>query len=349
MLVDIALRFATPNGRDPQPAFEDSFALARQADSMDFAGVWVAENHFQGDHSKAASPEMLLAALARETRHLQLGFGVFPMPIRDPLRVAEMLATLDLLSNGRAMWSIGRGMTRVELAGFGIPYEEALARMLEGLGELRNIVMRGEVERNGIREPVNPAPNARLVRGWMACISAPTFDLAADLGMDAQCGPYEPWPIAAVNLQRYRERYPQGQSSFTLAAFVQEDRAEARRLAGPGLAWAYRHILDGSGPLLKTQIETDEAFASFRWMVPLIERPVSLPALEALGLAIVGTPDDLVRHLEKLAAAGLTRVSLMLGAGDVAREALLASCELIGAKVLPRVAEPRVVTDKLLA
>jgi alkanesulfonate monooxygenase SsuD/methylene tetrahydromethanopterin reductase-like flavin-dependent oxidoreductase (luciferase family) len=342
MLVDIALRFATPNGRDPQPAFEDSFALARQADSMDFAGVWVAENHFQGDHSKAASPEMLLAALARETRHLQLGFGVFPMPIRDPLRVAEMLATLDLLSNGR-------GMTRVELAGFGIPYEEALARMLEGLGELRNIVMRGEVERNGIREPVNPAPNARLVRGWMACISAPTFDLAADLGMDAQCGPYEPWPIAAVNLQRYRERYPQGQSSFTLAAFVHEDRAEARRLAGPGLAWAYRHILDGSGPLLKTQIETDEAFASFRWMVPLIERPVSLPALEALGLAIVGTPDDLVRHLEKLAAAGLTRVSLMLGAGDVAREALLASCELIGAKVLPRVAEPRVVTDKLLA
>jgi L-2-hydroxyglutarate oxidase LhgO len=93
---------------------------------------------------------------------------------------------------------------------------------------------------------------------------------------------------------------PDADIGFTLAAFVHEDRAEARRLAGPGLAWAYRHILDGSGPLLKTQIETDEAFASFRWMVPLIERPVSLPALEALGLAIVGTPDDLVRHLEKL-------------------------------------------------
>ncbi len=349
MLVDLALSFATPHGRDPQPAFEDSFALARQADKSDFAGVWVAENHFQGDHSKAASPEMLLAALARETRNLQLGFGVFPMPVRDPLRVAEILATLDLLSNGRAMWCIGRGLAPAELAGFGVPYEGGRARMLEGLGELRNIVMRGEVERDGVREPVNPSPNARLVRGWMACISAPTFDLAADLGMDAQCGPYEPWPIAAQNLARYRQRYPQGQTAFTLGAFVHEDRTEARRLAGPGLAWAYRHILDGSGPVLKAQIETNEALAAFRWMVPLIDRPVSLPALEALGLAIVGTPDDLVRHLEKLAAAGLTRVSLTLGAGDVARDALLASCELIGAKVLPRIAEPRVVTEKLLA
>lgn len=349
MLVDLALSFATPHGRDPQPAFEDYIALAREADRADYAGVWVAEAHFQGDYSKAACPDMLLAALARETRNLQLGYGVFPMPIHDPLRVAEALATLDLLSNGRAMWCVGRGIGAEELRGFGIDYDEALPRMIEGLGELRNILMRGEFERFGVRETVNPTPNARLVRGWMACISAQTFDLAADLGMDARCGPFEPWPIAAQNLARHRERYPQGQSAFTLGAFVHEDRAEARRLAGPGLGWIYRRILDVSGPVLKAQIETDEAFAAFRWMVPLIERPISLPALEALGLAVVGTPDDLVRHLEKLAAAGLTRVSLLLGAGDVARDALLESCRLIGAKVLPRVAEPRIIAENLLA
>ncbi len=349
MLVDLVLSFATPQGRDPQPAFEDYFALARQADRADFAGLWVSESHFQGDYSKAACPDMLLAGLARETRNLQLGYGVFPMPIHDPLRVAEKLATLDLMSNGRAMWAVGRGTTATELQAFGVPYDQALARMIEGLGELRNILMRGEVERNGVREPVNPSPNARLVRGWMACLGTKAFDLAADLGMDARCGPFEPWPIAAQNLARYRERYPQGQSAFTLGAFVHEDRAEARRLAGPGLGWLYRRILDISGPVLKAQIETDEAMAPFRWMLPLVERPLSLPALEALGLVVVGTPDDLVRQLEKLAASGLTRVSLLLGAGDVARDALLEACALIGAKVLPHVAEPRIVAEDLLA
>jgi alkanesulfonate monooxygenase SsuD/methylene tetrahydromethanopterin reductase-like flavin-dependent oxidoreductase (luciferase family) len=349
MLVDLSLNFATPHGRDPQPAFEDYIALARHADRADFAGVWISEAHFQGDYTKTACPEMLLAALARETRNLQLGYGMFPMPIHDPLRVAEKLATLDLLSNGRAMWCVGRGMAPGELSGFGVSRDEAMTRMLEGLGELRNILMRGEIERFGVREAVNPPPNARLVRGWMACVSAQTFDMAADLGMDVRCGPFEPWPIAAQNLARYRERYPQGQTAVTLGAFVHKDRAEARRLAGPGLNWAFRRLLDVSGPVLKKQIETDDTFAAFRWMVQLIERPISLPALEALGLAVVGTPDDLVRHLEKLAAAGVTRVSLLLGAGDVARDALLESCDLISAKVLPRVAEPRIIAENLLA
>ncbi|MBL8807783.1 MAG: LLM class flavin-dependent oxidoreductase [Rhodospirillales bacterium] len=349
MLVDLTLSFSTPQGRDPRVAFDDAMALAAQADRADFAGLWVSEFHFQGDYAKSSSPEMLLAALARETKGLQLGLGVFPMPLHDPLRIAERLATLDLLSGGRAMWSVGRGISPAELKGFGQDYEGGRARMIEGLGELRNILMRGEVERHGIREPVAPPPDTRLVRGWMACISTPTFDLAADLGMDAQCGPYEPWPIAALNFQRYRERYPQGQTAFTLGAFVHEDRAEARRIAGPGLAWAFRHILEGSAPVIKAQVEAQPSLASLRWMVPLIERPVSLPALEALGLAVVGTPEDLLHHLSRLAASGLTRVSLMLGGGDVARDQLLMACDLIGARVLPHIAEPRVAPTQILA
>ncbi|MBI1243967.1 MAG: LLM class flavin-dependent oxidoreductase [Alphaproteobacteria bacterium] len=349
MLVDLTLSLATPQGRDPRVAFDDAIALAVQADRADFAGLWISENHFQGDYSKTSCPEMLLAALARETKSLQLGLGMFPMPLHDPLRIAERLATLDMLSGGRAIWCVGRGIAPAELKGFGQDYEGGRTRMIEGLGELRNILMRGEVERFGIREPVAPLPDTRLVRGWMACVSTPTFDLAADLGMDAQCGPYEPWPIASLNLQRYRERFPQGQTAFTIGAFVHEDRAEARRIAGPGLAWAFRHILEGSAPVVKAQVETQDSLAALRWMVPMIERPMSLPALEALGLAVVGTPDDLLRHLERLAASGLTRVSMMLGGGDVAQAQLLAACELIGARVLPHFTEPRIAPTQILA
>jgi alkanesulfonate monooxygenase SsuD/methylene tetrahydromethanopterin reductase-like flavin-dependent oxidoreductase (luciferase family) len=270
------------------------------------------------------------------------------MPTHDPLSVAEQLATLDLLSRGRTMWAVGRGLSAMDLRGFGVTPDQALARMLDGLGELRNILIRGELDRSGIREPVNPTPDARLVRGWLACITSPTFALAADLGLDAMCGPYRPWPMAVQDLAHYRERFPQGQTSFTVGAFVHEDRAAARRLAGPGLAWMFQNILERSAPLVRAQI-APEGDTPFKWMLPLLDRPVSLPMLEALGLAIVGTPDDLVRSLEKLAATGLTRVSLMLGGGDVPRDALLAACDLLGAKVLPRIAEPRIVPENLLA
>ena len=52
---------------------------------------------------------MLLAAMARETRRIGLGFGIIPLPIHDPVRVAERLATLDALSGGRVLWGSGAG------------------------------------------------------------------------------------------------------------------------------------------------------------------------------------------------------------------------------------------------
>ena len=109
MKLDLFIEFASPSGarRSLAEVMEDGLAIVRAADQLGFDAAWVAEHHFLGDYCNAAAPDMLLAAMARETRRIKLGFGIIPLPIHDPIRVAERLATLDLLSEIR---QIGRAL-----------------------------------------------------------------------------------------------------------------------------------------------------------------------------------------------------------------------------------------------
>lgn len=345
MQIDLFLEFASPparaDGGDLRCVYEDNLALARAADAAGFGAVWVAEHHFLGDYSNAACPDMLLAAIARETRHVALGFAIVPLPIHDPVRVAERLATLDLLSGGRVMWGVGRGVTARELAAFGVPPGEARARMQVGLQALRAILAAGSHVRDGVAYEVRPRPRPELASGWLAAVSPESFELAAGLGLDVLTGPFKPWPLVAHDLRRYRTLRPDGRTSFTLALFCAEDRRQARARAAGGLVWAFRQIFELTRPLVLGQLEGYEPYRRFRWLAPLVERVLSLRVLETMGLAVVGDPDDCARRLRALAASGLDRVSLVIGGGDLAHDDLLRCVGLLKSDVLPRLSPAR--------
>ncbi|MBI3453002.1 MAG: LLM class flavin-dependent oxidoreductase [Rhodospirillales bacterium] len=342
MKIDLFLEFASPprlgQSCDLGEIVEENIALVRAADTAGFDGVWIAEHHFLGDYSNAACPDMLLAAMARETRRIELGFGIVPLSIHDPVRVAERLATLDLLSHGRAMWGAGRGVTQTELAGFGIPSGETRARMETNLSALRDILRTGEVVRGEARYALRPTPDPRLARGWLAAVSPESFDFAAEQGLDVLAGPFKPWPMVAADLARYRARRPEGKTSYTLAAFCDTDKSRARSLAGPGIVWAFRRIFELTRPLVRGQLEGYEDYARFRWVAPLLEKALSVPVLETLGFSAIGDPDHLRRRFDALAGSGLDRVSLVLGGGDLPQADLLRSLDLIAEKVLPHFA-----------
>lgn len=145
MKVDLFMEFpsAPGHGRGTEDALHDGIAIARAAESAGIDAVWLAEHHFLGDYCNLAAPDMLLAAIARETSRLKLGFGIVPLPIHDPVRVAERLATLDILSAGRVLWGVGRGVTVTELKGFGV--EPAATRDLfrERYGQLADLLRTG--------------------------------------------------------------------------------------------------------------------------------------------------------------------------------------------------------------
>ena len=103
-----------------QRVFSESLEQLALADQVGFHGVWVTEHHFQEEYSHSSAPEMFLAALSQRTTNLRLGHGIVHMPpaINHPARVAERIAALDLLSNGRVEFGTGEASSMAELGGF---------------------------------------------------------------------------------------------------------------------------------------------------------------------------------------------------------------------------------------
>lgn len=346
MHVDLFLELASPPAaaRPMAAVFEDGLASARAADAAGLDAVWLAEHHFLGDYSNASAPDMLLSAMARETRHIKLGFGILPLPLHHPVRIAERLATLDLLSDGRVLWGVGRGVTVTELEGFGVDPAESRVLFRRNLDALRTILRTGEWRRGGVAYPVRPKPAPRLGDGWLAAVSPESFDLAAELGLDLLTGPFKPWPMVKADIRRYRRLSTGGRTSFTLAVYCDEEHERARRRAAAGLVWVYRRIFDLAGPLLRGQVAGYEQYRRLGWLVPLLDKTLSLPLLETLGLAAVGDPAHVAKCLRKLQDSGLDRVSLAIGGGDLTRDETVSCVDLIGREVLPALrAAPRAV------
>ena len=93
-----------------QRAYREAIEQIKLGDSLGFNTVWAVEHHFREGRSHCPAPEVLLGALSQVTEQIGLGFGVTltPFGFTHPARVAEKVATVDLLSKGRVQWGTGR-------------------------------------------------------------------------------------------------------------------------------------------------------------------------------------------------------------------------------------------------
>jgi alkanesulfonate monooxygenase SsuD/methylene tetrahydromethanopterin reductase-like flavin-dependent oxidoreductase (luciferase family) len=126
-------------------ALETVFARALdRIEIMDKSGydaVWLAEHHFSS-FSVCPSVHMMGTLAAARTSRLRIGTAVSLAPFYHPLRLAEEVALLDMLSGGRVNWGAGRGFARVEFEAFGVPPEESTSRFREAV----EIVLRAWTE-----------------------------------------------------------------------------------------------------------------------------------------------------------------------------------------------------------
>ena len=104
----------------------DALEQIALADRLGLEYVWEVEHHFLEEDSHSSAPEVFLAAASQRTTRIRLGHGITLMPPRynHPARVAERIATLDLLSGGRVEWGTGESATALEMLGFGIDPQE---------------------------------------------------------------------------------------------------------------------------------------------------------------------------------------------------------------------------------
>jgi alkanesulfonate monooxygenase SsuD/methylene tetrahydromethanopterin reductase-like flavin-dependent oxidoreductase (luciferase family) len=119
-------------GWSEREVFEYNIELVEFLEEMGFDGMWAAEHHFR-DYGLCNNIPGLLSFMAARTSKLRLGTGIVVLPLHNPVLVAEEIAQLDMLSNGRVNFGVGRGYQSGEFDRFGIDITEARDRFDEAL------------------------------------------------------------------------------------------------------------------------------------------------------------------------------------------------------------------------
>lgn len=129
-------RVSDKGPRTDSQGYETFVEYVVEAERLGFESLFLVEHHFTGI-GQVSSSMSLLAYLAAKTSTIRLGTGVVVLPWHNPVLVAEQAATLDLLSNGRLDFGVGRGYRKAEYESFGIPLEEGQERFDEAIEVIR--------------------------------------------------------------------------------------------------------------------------------------------------------------------------------------------------------------------
>ena len=208
------------HGLTQSEAFDEAFSTANLAEEQGFTGVWLAERHFArpdrtaGVPSIVSAPLILATAIAGRTSHIRIGIGVLVLPLGHPIRMAEEVATLDNICQGRLDLGVGRsGFTRV-YEGYDIPYDESRSRFLEYLNVMRlawteeQFSYKGEVysfDDICVIPKTFQKPHPPL---WSAATTRESFPLYGEMGLNILVGLRGMTvPDLAEAIQDYREAW----------------------------------------------------------------------------------------------------------------------------------------------
>jgi len=128
--------FPVADGASDHQVLRDTLEEVQLADELGFDSIWLAEHHFS-KYGILGNPLNFAMAVAERTKRITIGTAVLVIPLHDPLRLAEDIAALDVLSGGRVSIGVGRGYNPAEFAGFRVPIAESKQRYKETLEVLR--------------------------------------------------------------------------------------------------------------------------------------------------------------------------------------------------------------------
>lgn len=198
--------------REDGAVWRENLRLADMVEPLGLDGIWSTEHHFT-DYQVAPSPTQFLSYMAGRTSRVKLGSCATILPWHDPVRVAEEYSLLDILSNGRAIMGIGRGLGQVEFDGFRVPMSEARDRFVEGARIVMDALETGNLSAKGNHYPIpdrhlRPHPERSFrERTYAAAVSPESFDAVIELGLGLMCVVQKPWEIVQNDFANYRERF----------------------------------------------------------------------------------------------------------------------------------------------
>ncbi len=309
--------------------------------------VWIVEHHFLEELSSSSCPEIWLSAVAQHTSKIRIGHGVvlLPMPFNHPVRVAERIAGLDIVSNGRVEFGTGRGISIEEHGGFDMDPAQTKAMWREAIEIIPKMWATDRFSydgkyvkippRNVVPKPIQK-PHPPI---WVAYGSDETYGLAGDLGLGALCfsimEPESLGPKVAVYKERIKNAKPVGQFVNNQAAlntimYCDETDEKALETGGPGAAFyisqAFKFQFSGRQHKFDPQTEWDYK--------RLMKR------VTTKGGVAVGSPDTVAEQIDRIIAQGADQVMFNIQTGKIPHDKIMKSLRLFAKEVMPRYKKP---------
>lgn len=345
------LQLPRPWGPDDElNLFQNALTQLELADRLGYDYAWQVEHHFLEEYSHSSAPESFLAAASQRTKQIRLGHGICQLTTNHPARVAERIATLDLLSKGRVEFGMGESASSTELEPFGVAMEDKRAVFEEAVRAVMPMFRAGGSEHHGkyfdmplrdvLPKPLQK-PHPPL---WVACSQLDTLAKCGEWGMGAlgfqfvSADAAHAWVHAYYNafvkrqkkLADYRTNPNIALVSFFMCAKTDEE-ARARADGDTFFQFCLKYYSSASGDRKRPPPGAVNMWEEYlKWKAANPEAHAS-----ALRGGLIGSPDTIRRKLRKFQSSNIDQVVLLNQAGRNTHEHICESLELFAQEVMP--------------
>lgn len=373
MNFDLLYELQMPKPHDERSewrCFHEALEQIELADRLGYATVWFVEHHFLTEFAHSSAPEVFLGAVSQRTKNIRLGHGVALLPhkFNHPIRVAERVAALDILSNGRVEFGTGRS-SQFEQGGFEIDTAESRDMWRESLEMIPRMWTEDPFEYDGrfVSVPSRSIVPKPLQKPhppiWAAATSPATWELAGTHGIGILgLTIFVNLPQLAERVRAYRAALanatPVGKfvndrvGAFTIV-HVADTKEQAMANGGADAAinyllYAFRVLggfVDPRGQGMQRDLAAQEIDSTpYRDLIakeyPLIAKmqrgECTFEELDAEDMVIVGDVDHCLRKVERYAEAGLDHFISLMQCDRIPHDQVMRSIELFGTKIAPR-------------
>jgi alkanesulfonate monooxygenase SsuD/methylene tetrahydromethanopterin reductase-like flavin-dependent oxidoreductase (luciferase family) len=329
--------------------YQDALAQLELADRLGYDFAWEVEHHFLEEYSHSPVPEAFLGAASQRTKNIRLGHGIIQLTTSHPARVAERVAVLDLLSNGRCEFGMGESASITELEPFGRSMEDKREVFEEAVRAIFPMFKEGGSEhhgkyfdiplRNVVPKPVQK-PHPPL---WMACSQLETIERAGRYGFGAlgfqfvSAEAAHAWVHAyynAITKRRHKLADYLINPNIALVSFFMcaKTDEEARRRADGATFFQFALRFYGNQPGRKRPapgtVNMWDEYNAWKRANPDQQE-------KALRGGLIGSPDALRRKLARFETSHIDQVILLNQAGKNSHEHICESLELFAGEVMP--------------
>jgi alkanesulfonate monooxygenase SsuD/methylene tetrahydromethanopterin reductase-like flavin-dependent oxidoreductase (luciferase family) len=332
------LLMQSPSADPPDAIYRRGVEITQAAEDLGFANMWLAEHHFS-TYGYLSRPLTYALHLADRTRRIRVGTAVIVVPLHHPLVIAEEIATVDLLTEGRLDVGLGRGYQRYEFERLGQDLGESRARWEEAV-DIILMALTGKpfsYEGRYYRIPETtlfPQPRQRPHPPiWVTAQSPESVETTVRRGFHLLSGGFgvpierlrEFRRVFDAQVERYRPSQPI-RVGTQRPVYVTDSDADARAAAEQA-RWNMRVTLS-----LRNNYERVEAGRAVP--VPFAQEPSTDDLLEKFS--VIGTPDTCIRQIRRLQEAmRIDHFNCSFWFGDLTQVQVLRSMRLFAEEVMP--------------